>query len=113
VRTSILLTALVLLFSVSSSTQEVEHAPTAAQCQADERVWSKQFYESPAVPTLKTLRAWQNELHICRTVDAGHRNSYHEFFVEIMAGEDGRAMNFLIRHDLDSKFMEEDAAGQR
>jgi hypothetical protein len=97
----------------SAVPQEVKHAATVEQCQADERVWSQQFYASPALISIKTLQAWQQEMHECGTVDPSHKPLYHNFFTELSLEEGDRALNFLMRHELYDQFVAEDETGKR
>jgi hypothetical protein len=115
VRTSIFLAALVLLFAVSSSTQEVEHAPTVAQCQADQALWISKLESETGVSTVKfrTLDAWQREMNDCKQVDETNSYKYFNVETEVEAEFSRREFDFIVRRGLLNQFMNEDAAGKR
>jgi hypothetical protein len=117
VRTSILLAALVLLFSVSSSTQEVQHAPTVAQCQADQALWLSKLQKPHGRGTddvgVTTMHKWQSEMNDCQSVDPANRRKYYETIVEAISEVETREMAFIYRHGLYPQFVQEDEAGKR
>jgi hypothetical protein len=115
VRTSVLLAVLMLLFSVSSSTQEVEHAPTVAQCQADQASWLSKLESDHDLDnvTIPMLQAWQREMSQCRVVDVPNHHKYYNTEMEAAASESTREYNFIKRHGLLSQLLDEDAAGKR
>lgn len=110
-----LLAALVLLFAVSSPTQEVEHAPTVAQCQADQALWLSKIEEDHGTDdvTILTLQAWQKEMRQCQAVDQANHSKYYNTWGEALAEESLREYKFIVRHGLMDKLLAEDAAGQR
>ncbi|MGD0544673.1 MAG: hypothetical protein ABSB65_09705 [Candidatus Acidiferrales bacterium] len=114
-RTLIPLTALVLLFSVSSAPQEVEHAPTAQQCQADQALWMSKLEGDHGLDTVtvRTLHLWEHEMGQCMIVDKQNHSKYYNTDAEAVATESTRELNFIDRHSLLSQFYKEDAEGQR
>jgi hypothetical protein len=115
VRASILLAALVLLFSVSSSTQEVEHAPTVAQCQADQALWLSKLETRDGTSDIlvQTLHKWQHEMSACEAVDSLNKSKYFNAETKIEAEIEGRELSFIYRHNPYQQFLDEDAAGKR
>jgi hypothetical protein len=105
---------LAILFAAPAFTQEVQHAPTVAQCQADERLWSSKLEASELNDvTFKTLIDWQHEMNQCRAVDRQHYSDYYGTEAEAQAVAAAREFNFIRRHDLLDQFLAEDAAGKR
>lgn len=122
-RRSIILAAMVLLFSVSSSTQDVEHAPTAQQCQADQALWMSKLEESSSPSSgwahsandvaSRTLVIWSGEMNDCFAVDPDNKQKYLDTTEHIFAVMGARQADFLIRHNLIKQFFDEDDAGKR
>jgi hypothetical protein len=111
-----LLLTVCCLILAASLTGQVEHAPTVAQCQADQRLWlSKVEDESPTadLPSYSVLFAWGKEMSDCEEVDHENHLKYYNTKTEITYARLTRLSDFLGRHDLWSKFLEEDAAGKR
>jgi hypothetical protein len=97
---------------------QVEHAPTVAQCQADQRLWLAKIEadangDKTGLPNIYTMRAWGIEMTQCKDVDPSNRFKYFNTEAEIFTDEMLRLRHFLDRHDLMEKFIEEDAAGKR
>jgi hypothetical protein len=112
-----LLLAATILISVPAIGQEVEHAPTVAQCQADQRLWrakleGDQGFDLKDV-TLNTLAHWEAEMVKCEAVDPPNQSRYFNTDVEAVAAESHREFDFIKRHGLLEQFVKEDAAGQR
>jgi hypothetical protein len=103
------------LILTTSLVGQVEHAPTVAQCQADQRLWMSEVNEgdSPRLPTYNVLQIWENEMSDCQKVDADNRLKYYNTQEEIGEMQHIRLLNFLSRHRLVDKFAAEDAAGKR
>jgi len=95
--------------------QEVEHAPTVAQCQADQRLWMADLEEadSKQLPTFHVLTKWADEMTDCEKVDPDNKWGYYNTLTEIGAEKRTRLVNFLDRHGLWDKFKQEDEAGKR
>jgi len=119
----------ILLFAVTATTvhtQDVQHAPAVAQCQADAVLWQSQSRDyfrayknhdakntTIANLTAKELLARSIEMADCLTVDSDHYNDYstvQSTYVELFGD---RVNNFMKRHDLMEQFFKEDAAGLR
>ena len=106
------------LVLAASLVGQVEHAPTVAQCQADQRLWLATIEadasgEKTGLPNIYVMRAWSVEMGQCKDVDPGNRFKYYNTQAEIATDEMLRLRHFLDRHDLLGKFIEEDAAGKR
>ena len=121
--------ATAILFAAIAATahaQEVQHAPTVAQCQADAALWQSQsgdFFrahkshdaKNTAVASLtaKELLARSIEMADCLTVDSGHDEDYsmvQSTYFELFGD---RMNNFMKRHNLMEQFFKEDEAGRR
>ena len=108
----LVLTGLILTASLVG---QVEHAPTVAQCQADQRLWISKIEEgdSPRLPAFTVLTQWSHEMIECGKVDPNNEQRYYNTGSEIDEVESNRLLGFLDRHGLYQKFLEEDAAGKR
>lgn len=98
--------------------QDIEHAPTVAQCQADQRLWLSEIEandkdSSVQLPDMSVLHQWLREMNNCITVDPENKTRYYNTVGEIDAEMLLRTESFIRRHALWSKFMGEDAAGKR
>lgn len=73
---------IVWIVAASFPAPSQDHAPTVAQCQADEKVWGMQTEESGAFPpgtanlSLDDLLERSEEMSSCIAVDRSHRESY-------------------------------------
>jgi len=102
------------LLLTASLVGQVEHAPTVAQCQADQRLWDYQLmHESEKLPDVVVLQKWSSELRDCMKVDPQTQLQYVFTIDEIDAQTELRLMHFLQRHNLMADFTTEDAAGKR
>jgi hypothetical protein len=97
--------------------QEIEHAPTVAQCQADQRLWLSKLEDNPPHGiddvTYGTLIAWMREMSQCMEVDPSNRHGYFNTIAEAEGGKRWRLEDFLKRHNLWEQFKQEDAEGKR
>jgi hypothetical protein len=59
------------------------------------------------------VHEWQLELLDCRAVDHQNVWRYYNTAGEIESLQEHRLYNFIDRHDMWQKFLEEDAAGKR
>jgi hypothetical protein len=109
------LLVLVSLILTASLVGQVEHAPTVAQCQADQRLWdSKLISKSGMVlPDVGVLVKWRTEMNDCLTVDRQNQFEYIVTTDEIDAETLLRTIHFLERHNMMVDFKTEDAAGKR
>jgi hypothetical protein len=112
------LTLCVLCFLTPASrllTQEVEHAPTVAQCQADQALWMAKLQRDHGTDdvTVKALWAWEHEMGQCMDVDRPNHSKYYNTEGEATAQESLREMDFIVRAGLRDQFFAEDAAGKR
>jgi hypothetical protein len=93
---------------------QVEHAPTVAQCQADQRLWDYQFIHEPEkLPTVDVLQKWNSEMRDCLKVDPQAQLQYLFTAAEADTETEVRMMHFLQRHDMLTAFRTEDATGKR
>lgn len=94
--------------------QEVEHAPTVEQCQADQRLWISKIEDDVAKDaSFYTIGAWQVEMHNCEKVDPPNHWKYYNTAEEASEVQFNRMMKFLIKHSLLLQFVTEDAEGKR
>lgn len=106
---------LIGLILTGSLCGQVKHAPTVAQCQADQRLWLADIEEGNRehLPTFDVLGEWNSEMLDCQKVDPAHAWGYSNTSGEITAEQATRTLNFIMRNDLYKKFLTEDAAGKR
>ena len=93
----------------------MKHAPTAAQCQADQRLWLSKLEADHGLDdvTVTTLMEWELEMQDCKAVDPQNHWTYFNTQAEALAIESSRELNFIKRHGLWQQFVDEDAAGKR
>jgi hypothetical protein len=109
----------VLVASLASGQppQQVEHAPTVEQCQADRAYWMSKLEQPDEHGTddvsYATLRDWRNEMRKCEVVDRANAVRYYNAMAESQAEQMNRMRDFLERHNLLDEFLAEDAAGKR
>jgi arylsulfatase A-like enzyme len=104
------------LILTASLVGQVEHAPTVAQCQADQRLWLSKIESDPnqsTLPPYSVLNKWRGEMLDCADVDPDNKMRYYSTGGEFVDAGMKRLMDFLTRHQLWDKFLEEDAAGKR
>jgi hypothetical protein len=102
------------IFVLAAVGQEVQHAPTVAQCLADQRLWySKVEDTSITLPNIDTLSQWSQEMGDCEKVDPENKWKYYNTEEEIHEDERSRMTNFIARHGLWQQFKAEDTAGKR
>jgi hypothetical protein len=95
---------------------QVEHSPTVAQCQADQRLWLSKLETLPAdtgLPSYTSLSLWAIEMDNCQQVDPKNQWLYYNVHGEISDVQASRMVRFVGRHGLWNKFLAEDAAGKR
>ena len=110
--------AFVILVPSIAANQDVEHVPTVAQCQADQRLWLAEIEESVQdhsahLPGIHGIREWEQEMSDCQKVDPENRLRYYHTERELMVEEKMRMQDFLHHHQLWDKFITADAAGER
>jgi hypothetical protein len=92
---------------------EAKHAPTVAQCKADQAVWSHELEGGAqgSKTEFMVLRFWPQEMSDCAQVDPSNSDKYLVLSAEAAATMARREFDFLKRHDLFAKFVEEDRQG--
>jgi hypothetical protein len=91
-----------------------QHAPTVAQCQADQRLWLSDLEEPHnSLPVYAVLGQWNVEMSVCETVDPDNFWKYYNTRGEISSERVIRLVDFLDRHNLTDQFKAEGAAGKR
>jgi hypothetical protein len=104
----------VWLILTASLAGQVEHAPTVAQCQADQRLWLSELEaKTHGLPTFDVIIQWENEMNDCMKVDPDNRLQYDRTWNEAEAETVKRLIHFLNRHSLWEQFNKEDAEGKR
>ncbi|HXO04871.1 MAG TPA: hypothetical protein VN884_04480 [Candidatus Sulfotelmatobacter sp.] len=109
------LLAVAIVLAVPALGQEVKHAPTVAQCQADQKLWLSKLEDDRGIDDVKfeTLDGWQQEMKDCKEVDEINGRKYFNVMTEIEAEFSRRELDFIVRHHQFDQFLAEDAAGQR
>jgi hypothetical protein len=111
------LLVLASLILTASLIGQVEHAPTVAQCQADQRLWLARLESAEGkditLPSMSVLRVWRKEMKDCESVDAENYWKYFNTKSELWVEEVIRLQDFVDRHGLSREFEAEDAAGKR
>jgi hypothetical protein len=114
---TVLLIAAVAVAGTVFAGQDVDHAPTAAQCQADRAYWMSKLEDTDTSTmeniSYETLDAWSAEMYKCRVVDPPNSHKYDFAEMEVIAFQHVRLIDFLNRHKLLPQFKSEDAAGAR
>jgi len=113
-----LVLAFIILAPSSAANQGVEHAPTVAQCQAEQRLWHAEIEESVQdhsahLPGIHGIREWEQEMSDCESVDPENRLRYHTTESELRVEEKMRMEDFLHHHQLWDTFITADADGER
>jgi len=113
-----LVLAFVILVPSIAAAQDLEHAPTIAQCQAEQRLWRAEIEESVQdhsahLPGIHGIREWEQEMSDCENVDPENRLRYHNTESELKVEEKMRMEDFLHHHQLWDKFITADADGER
>jgi hypothetical protein len=109
----------VLTTPVVMDAGQVEHAPTVAQCQADQRLWMSKLQDagkaadSSSLPAYAVIEAWTHEMRDCQRVDPDNKWTYYNTNGEIWVDEMIRMEDFMRRHQTWDAFIAEDAAGKR
>src|SRR5437899_2944535 len=103
-----------LTASFTASPAQVEHAPTVAQCQADQRLWLSQL-EGNDKSTLAfyVFTDMAVEMEACSEVDLPNARKYFNTESEATATQAMRLSKFIRRHHLWEKFLAEDKEGKR
>jgi hypothetical protein len=113
VKTIVALAAVVM---VSSALAQVDHAPTVAQCQADQRLWLSKIEADTGrapLPEYSVIGKWEAEMSDCMDIDPENRVKYYNTSGEIVVEQKGRLRDYMARHQLWADFLDEDAAGKR
>ena len=111
-RQTIVIAALVMFSATTTRVQE--HAPIAAQCQADKAVWLQQLNHEETTKLLVTelsSRLW--EMAACQAVDPPNAGDYVKASTIYLMAVDVRYQNFVKRNNLVQQFLQEDAEGKR
>jgi hypothetical protein len=102
------------IFVLAAVGQDVEHAPTVAQCQADQGLWISELLDDTyPKPDIDVLQKWTREMRDCKKVDPEHKVDYYNTVGDIDSEELLRMVHFINRHNLLAEFKAEDAAGKR
>jgi hypothetical protein len=105
---------LILTASLAGQVEQIEHAPTVAQCQADQRLWDYQITnQAEKLPDIKVLQKWNREMGECESIDPSNKLPYFVTVDEVDGEMLIRMMHYLQRHDTLKEFVHEDEAGKR
>jgi hypothetical protein len=108
--------AIALVILTNTAVSQVSHAPTVAQCQADQRLWLSKLETSGShrlTETFSTLTEWRKEMFECRAVDPPNQIAYYNTGSETSEEMSSRKSDFIRRHGMMSQFYAEDEAGER
>jgi hypothetical protein len=89
---------------------QVEHAPTVAQCQADQRLWLSQIEAGASTATYGVLSNMAVEMNNFADVDPDNEKRYRNTMSESIATQELRLAKFVHRHQLWNKFLEEECS---
>ena len=94
--------------------QDIEHAPTVAQCQADQRLWLSQMEpEHQTLPIWSAMAERIAEMDSCGKVDPDHSKEYENTCHELEFNLADRFMDFIKRNGMWGQFTAQDKAGKR
>jgi hypothetical protein len=105
----------VLLFTTAVVAGQ-DHAPTVAQCQADQKLWWQQLNSEPGeISRLTVIKLNERGLEMgnCGAVDEDRVADYDRVMALLTLEREKRIGHFLDRHHLTAQFLSEDAAGKR
>lgn len=91
---------------------QVEHAPTVAQCQADQRLWLSKIEGGDSALTFDALANMGREMLACHDVDPPNARDYYNTSCSATAAMATRMSNFIHRHQLWQQLEAEDATGK-
>jgi len=109
-RHCLFLGCLILTASVAG---QITHAPTADQCQADQRLWLSQIEAGNSKVSFDVLRQMAGEMDKCSEVDPANERRYYSTMAEASAAMELRLMKFIERHQLWRQFEAEESVGKR
>jgi hypothetical protein len=111
-----------LLFAGAAQAQEHAH-PSPDLCRANARSWEdqalvdkKSVAKSLAKLGIREIYLRNSEMAGCLMLDGNTQNEIerYQFVLAAYVGEsERRHHHFIVRHNLDQQFLDEDAAGQR
>jgi hypothetical protein len=111
-----IMTAILILATAPAFAQQIEHAPSVDQCQADQRLWLHRVEDKDDKLldiTFGMLSEWYAEMDRCQAVDPPNSHRYYNTQAEIQAEKLVRFQSFVERHGLLAQFFAEDTAGKR
>jgi hypothetical protein len=108
-----------LLVLASTTSPQINHAPTVEQCRADQALWTAELQASGG-ENKETFGVWtgrMQEMTDCFTVDSDKQsspvNGYQSLTDLIVRVMLKRQIRFIARHGLMQQFQSEDEAGAR
>jgi hypothetical protein len=108
------LLVILAMLTVGAMAQDIKHAPTAVQCQADIAVWRAESKVDIEALAVNTLVGRANELSDCSKILVSDGS---EWARTMRAAYDqhieNRYVHFLMRHGLGQQMVDEDAKGAR
>jgi hypothetical protein len=105
---------IVALLTMGAMAQDIKHAPTAAQCQADIAVWKAESKVDIEALALNTLLGRANELSDCSKVLVSDGSDWAQTMRAVYDQHiEKRYVHFLMRHGLGQQMVDEDAKGAR
>ena len=109
------LTLVFLLIVLSVASPQREHAATASQCEARQRLLLSEAEDQKAIDsvTFRTLRAWIVEIDACAEADPRNETHYYDTDAQITGWQYVRLSAFMYRHGLWEQFYEGDEEGRK
>jgi hypothetical protein len=101
-----------LSFTVSPAKDEIKHASTVAQCQADQKLWLAERDRNDSLP-FDALHKRFDEMVDCHNVDPANDHQYYNTASSEAMSMFKRMSQFIQRHKMWDEFQAEDAAGKR
>lgn len=99
---------------MGAAAQDIQHAPTTAQCQADIAVWKTQNRAYIEALPVNTLVGRANELSDCSKVLDGDGAEWARTLRAVYDQHiENRYVHFIMRHGLGQQMVDEDAKGAR
>jgi hypothetical protein len=108
------LLVILAILTMDAAAQDIQHAPTAAQCQADIGVWKAQNKAYIEALPVNSLVGRANELSDCSRVLDGDGSEWARTMRAVYNQHiENRYVHFLMRHGLGQQMVDEDAKGAR
>jgi hypothetical protein len=106
-----------LLFAGAAQAQEHAHELSPDLCRADARFWKAEVLDKKlAKLRIKDIYLRTSEMAACLAMDGTTQDDVVEYqfvFGAYLSEADKRHYDFIVRHNLNQQFLDEDAAGKQ